>query len=129
VGLLLLAAGFTGGPSRWTSISVSRWFAPVLVALTVPVQLYALARVLTRYESGIDAPLNPFAGSWHPAGGAALPLLVLAVGLLLVVLVTNSGANERPVTVSGGLDHGSVTPIAHSATLADQTSTTDATNH
>ncbi len=129
VGLVLLAAMFTGGPSRWTSISASRWFAIGLVAATVPVQLYALARVLTRYESGIEAPLNPFRGSWHPAGGAALPLLVLAMGLLLVVIVTNSDASARPVTVSGGPDNGSVMPVAHSATLADQTSTTDATNH
>jgi hypothetical protein len=129
VGLVLLAALFTGGPSRWREVTRNRWFAVGLVAATAPVQLYALARVLTRYESGIDAPLNPFTGSWHPAGGAALPLLVLAVGLLLVVTVTNSNLSERPVTLSGGLDNGSVTPVAHSATLADQTSTTDATNH
>jgi hypothetical protein len=132
VGLVLLAAMFTGGPSRWIEVARSRWFAIGLVAATVPVQLYALARVLTRYDNGIDAPLNPFTGSWHPAGGAAVPLIVLAAGLgalLLVVTVTKSDASARQVTVSGGLDNGSVTPVAHSATLTEQTSTTDATNH
>jgi hypothetical protein len=132
VGLLLLAAMFTGGPARWTAVARSRWFAIGLVAATVPVQLYALARVLTRYESGIDAPLNPFTGSWHPVGGAALSLLVLAAGLgalLLAVTVTEGDVSVRPVTVSGGLGNRSVTPVAHNATLADQTSTTDATNH
>jgi hypothetical protein len=132
VGLVLLAAGFAGGPPRLTSITGSRWFATGLVLATVPVQIYALARVLTRYESGIDAPLNPFAGSWHPAGGAAVPLVLLAVGLgalLLIVIVTNGDVITRPVTATPGSDNRSVTPVAHSATLADQTSTTDATNH
>ena len=132
VGLVLLAARFAGGPPRLTSITGSRWFPIGLVLATVPVQIYALARVLTRYESGIDASLNPFAGRWHPAGGAAVPLVVLAIGLgalLLVVIVTNGDVIAQPVTATPASDDRSVTPVVQSATLADQTSTTDATNH
>ena len=38
-------------------------------AATVVVHGYALARVMTRYQVGISAPLNPLHGSWLPPGG------------------------------------------------------------
>jgi hypothetical protein len=132
VGVVLLALCAPGGPDRWFVVARSRWFVVALVAATVPVHLYALARVMTRYESGIDAPLNPFAGTWHPIGGAVAPLLVMTAGLVALLVTiqnTESGAIALPVTFSGGLDNGSVTPATRGASRAGQTSTTDATNH
>ncbi len=60
----------------------------ILVALTVPLDLYALARVMTRFQVGIDAGLHPFGGSWHPPLGSAVPLVATLVGgVLLTVMV------------------------------------------
>jgi hypothetical protein len=78
VGIVLFAA-YARQAARWHVL---------LVALTFPVHLYALARVMTRYQRGIDAGLNPFGGVWQPIAGSLLPLFVLVVGASsLVVLV------------------------------------------
>jgi hypothetical protein len=135
VGIVALAA--LARPSQrarpaMTAVIRSRWYVVVLVTATVPVHLYALARVMTRYQSGLDASLNPFAGSWRPVGGPAVPLLVAAVGLAMltvVSLVTPGSALASPGTVSGELDNGCVTPFGQSASRVTKASTTDATSH
>jgi hypothetical protein len=67
-------------------------------ALTVPMQLYALARVMTRFNRGIAAGLDPFGGVWTPPLGSAVPLLCALVGTgLLGVIVTRSSV--RPTAV------------------------------
>jgi hypothetical protein len=98
VGVILLAplaAGYAG----WLSASPVRAWLPVLcVALTVPMQLYALARVMTRFERGIAAGLDPFGGVWTPPLGSFLPLLCALVGAgLLGVIVTRSSVQPTPV--------------------------------
>ncbi|HEV7899666.1 MAG TPA: DUF2142 domain-containing protein [Planosporangium sp.] len=128
VGVVLLTA-LAWPPDR---VARWRWLPPALVAVTVPVHLYALARVMTRFSSGIDAPLNPFAGPWRPVGGPVVPLSVAAVGLAALVavsLITQRGEASSPGTVSGELDNGSVTPIRHGADTGTKASTTDAGSH
>jgi hypothetical protein len=128
VGVVLLAALIR--PSD--GVARLRWLPLALVAATVPVHLYALARVMTRFQSGLDASLNPFVGQWHPVGGPVVPLLVAVVGLAALVvlaLITQSSALGSPGTVSGELDISSVQPIGQSAKRVMKPSTTDATSH
>jgi hypothetical protein len=99
---------------------------------TLPVHLYALARVMTRFSNGLDAPLDPFTGQWHPVGGPAVPLLVAVFGvavLAIVSLVTQGSGFASPGTVSGELDNGCVSPLGQSAGRVTKTSTTDAGSH
>ncbi|MCW2689098.1 MAG: hypothetical protein JWR37_3988, partial [Mycobacterium sp.] len=59
--------------------------------------LYALARVMTRFQLGINAGLHPFGGSWQPAVGPVPPLLVCLVGgVLLTVMVARSSVPRVP---------------------------------
>jgi len=98
------------------------------VAATVPVHLYALARVMSRFQSGLDSPLNPFGGDWHPAVGSAVPMGVAVLGCvaLVTMIVTYRDVVALPVNVLEALDNGSVTPIGQSASDAAKASTTDA---
>ncbi|MFB9181477.1 DUF2142 domain-containing protein [Dactylosporangium sucinum] len=91
VGVVLLAAF----AERYTAWLTDRgWLGRVVlagVALTVPMDLYALARVMTRFQHGISHGLDPLGGTWHPAAGSVVPLLCCAVGgVLLGVIVTRS---------------------------------------
>jgi hypothetical protein len=92
----VLIAGFGRGYASW--LAGRGWLHRVAagaVFLTVPLHGYALARVMTRYNVGIDAGLNPLGGSWQPPTGAAVPLLAcLAGGALLTVVVRQ--ATVRP---------------------------------
>jgi hypothetical protein len=66
-----------------------------LVVLTVPMDVYALARVMTRFQVGIGAGLRPFGGSWHPAVGSTVPLVACFVGgVLLSVMVKISSVRR-----------------------------------
>jgi hypothetical protein len=136
VGVVLLAAlawpsdGL--GTRPWNGVAHSRWLALALVVAAAPVHLYALARVMTRFSSGIDASLNPFAGQWRPVGGPVVPLLVSVVGLAVLAilsLVTQGSGFPSPGTVSGELDNGCVKPIGQSGSGVTKASTTDATSH
>ncbi len=71
--------------------------ALALVAATVPLDVYALARVMTRFQVGINAGLQPFGGSWQPTSGPVLPLLACLVGgLLLTFAVLASSVRPAP---------------------------------
>ena len=98
VGAILLAP-VAAGYSEWLAASpVRTWLPVVCAALTVPMQLYALARVMTRFERGISAGLNPFGGVWTPPLGSAVPILCALVGaVLLGVIVTRSSVRPTPV--------------------------------
>lgn len=99
---------------------------------TAPVHLYALARVMSRYQNGIGAPLRPLNGVWLPAGGPLLPIVTMMAGLallILTVLIAHSDMPEPLVTAAGAPDNGSVTPTGQSANQAIKASTTDAANH
>jgi Predicted membrane protein (DUF2142) len=68
-----------------------RWALPAAGALLAILHGYVLARVITRFARGVDAPLDPFGGRWHPPLGAWPPLLaVLAGGVLLVALLATT---------------------------------------
>jgi hypothetical protein len=132
VGVVLLAAPADRGPPRWLEVARSRWFAVALVVATAPVHLYALARVMTRFERGLDAALDPFGGAWRPAAGPVVPLLLLAVGLAVLVamaLTTESSVIGPVVAISGALDDGSVTPTGQRANDVTKASTSDVANH
>jgi hypothetical protein len=97
VGVVLLA-GLTDRYAAWlTDRGWLRRLAVGLVAVTVPLHLYALARVMTRFQRGIGEGLNPFGGTWQPPLGAAVPLLACLVGgALLGVIVTRSSVRPTP---------------------------------
>jgi hypothetical protein len=67
-----------------------------VVALTVPLQVYTLAAVMTRFQVGFGAPLNPFGGSWQPAVGPVVPLAALLAGA--VVLASTVAAKATSTT-------------------------------
>jgi hypothetical protein len=87
-GAILIAAFVTNLPDR---------LILGMVLLTVPLDLYALARVMTRFQVGIDAGLHPFGGSWHPPLGSLVPLVACFVGgALLTVMVKISTVRGVP---------------------------------
>jgi hypothetical protein len=122
VGIVLLAA------LAWRPRST--WLPVALVVATAPIHLYALARVMTRYQVGIDAGLDPFGGSWKPVGGPMTPLVALVAGIvaLVTMIITYRDVVTRPVTFPEPADNGIVTPNGQSARGATKASTTDATS-
>jgi hypothetical protein len=86
VGAVLIAAWASPAdrPRPW-------WLPVALVAATAPVHLYALGRVMSRYQVGIESSLRPFDGSWHPSVGSAVPLITLMVGAGLLIAAAWSG--------------------------------------
>ncbi|MEV0132279.1 DUF2142 domain-containing protein [Dactylosporangium sp. NPDC050688] len=97
VGVVLLA----GTADRYAAWLTDRgWLDRLtigLVAVTVPLDLYALARVMTRFQHGINEGLNPFGGTWQPPLGSVLPVLACLVGgALLAVIVTRSSVRPTP---------------------------------
>jgi hypothetical protein len=91
VGVVLLAAT----SDRWTAVLMRRgWLGMgvvALVGLTIPLDAYAMARVMSRFQVGIAAVPNPFGGEWEPAFGS-LPALVSALvgAIVLTAAVTCS---------------------------------------
>src|SRR5262249_59033110 len=82
---VVIAAAFVDRYRAW--LEERGWldrFVLGTVALTVPLDLYALARVMTRFQVGIAAGLQPFGGSWRPATGTAVPLLACLMGGVLL---------------------------------------------
>jgi hypothetical protein len=87
---------------------------------------------MTRYESGLDAGLDPFTGSWRPAGGPVTALAVAVIGLIaLTALVTFTERDgfARAVTELTTLENGSVTPNGQTARDVTKASTTDVASH
>jgi hypothetical protein len=91
VGAVLVPAWSTAGPAGSVARACSAgraspWWLPVgLIAAITPVHVYALVRVMSRYQVGIKASLSPFEGTWHPSVGSYAPLLTLLVGCALLV--------------------------------------------
>ncbi|HWB37313.1 MAG TPA: DUF2142 domain-containing protein [Rugosimonospora sp.] len=83
--VLVPAAALDGLLDR---VRALRWAVPAAGGLLAVLHGYVLARVITRFARGVDAPLDPFGGRWHPPLGAWPPLLaVVAGGALLVALL------------------------------------------
>ena len=111
------------------------WIPLALAAATVVVHGYALARVMTRYQVGISAPLNPLHGSWLPPGGPFVPLALLAVGLALLLVLVRSGVRPAGVAPDGSTPAGNG-PATHALSIAagridavTDDSTTDTASH
>lgn len=95
VGAVLVAAFVLDGTDRLPKVGpIPRWLPMALVAATLPVHLYALVRVLSRYRVGIETSFSPFGGGWSPPVNASVVLLSVLVGVGLLVWTS------RPVTVS-----------------------------
>ncbi|WP_203917884.1 DUF2142 domain-containing protein [Rugosimonospora africana] len=98
VGVMLGAASTDGFERRLAARARLRWYPAALVAGATVLQVYALCRVLTRFESGIAAPLNPFPGTWHPSLGPVPPLLALLAGSALLAAVVTVAPGRCPAT-------------------------------
>jgi hypothetical protein len=85
VGVVLVAAAYAEPLSARLGRREGLLAAAVALA-TLPLDLYALARVMTRYQRAIDAGLDPFGGSWQPAAGPLVPLAACVAGALLLTV-------------------------------------------
>ncbi|MBW8805554.1 MAG: DUF2142 domain-containing protein [Catenulisporales bacterium] len=61
-------------------------------------QLWVLTAEMTRVQAGPAAPLNPLAGSWHPAVGSPAVLVIAALGAAALIAVV--WAATEPATVA-----------------------------
>jgi hypothetical protein len=83
VGAVVLAAGVLEG--RLATGEIRRLLALGIGTIAL-LQVLEFAGVLRRYTVGTDGPLSPlsWARGWHPPHIAALPLLVVGTGLILL---------------------------------------------
>jgi hypothetical protein len=65
------------------------------VLVAVPLQLWALGAVMTRFQIGMSALMDPFKGSWLPAGGPLPALTTEIVGLITLGILAWS-VTKRP---------------------------------
>jgi hypothetical protein len=81
--------------------AVLRRRIPRLFALGAAVcQLWVLAVEMTRVQAGPAAPVNPLAGSWHPAVGSLTVLVVAGLGVAaLIALVWTATAVQTTPTI------------------------------
>lgn len=64
--------------------------ARIFVIILLPAHVGTLYYLMVRYQAGLPAQvptpsLNPFAGSWHPALGSALPILLAVASMVLFI--------------------------------------------
>jgi predicted membrane protein DUF2142 len=78
VGLTLLGAYILA--RHGGSAEQSRTLTRGLAVLLLPIHVGCLAYTMCRWQSGLRS-LNPFEGSWSPPLGSALPLILAAVGV------------------------------------------------
>jgi hypothetical protein len=76
-------------------------YPAVLAAATAVLHMYALVRVMSRFQIGIAAPLDPFGGSWRAPLGPVPPLLAGLAGVSLLAAVVafagrRAGAPDQP---------------------------------
>jgi hypothetical protein len=100
IGILLIPAV----RGRWEEQLVRRrWLrrnALVLAGAASAVHVYALARVMTRFEDGITAPVNPLHYVWRPPVGPVLPLVLMLAG---VAVLTTLVIAARPVNAASAI--------------------------
>jgi hypothetical protein len=98
VGVVLLAP-LADRYAGW--LAERRWLDRLVLlaaGLAALMQVYSLARVMTRFQRGIAAGLDPFGGAWTPPVGTLVPLICALVGgVLLGVIVTRSSVRPTPV--------------------------------
>ncbi|GGM43080.1 DUF2142 domain-containing protein [Dactylosporangium sucinum] len=102
-GVVLCAAGAPQFEQRLARRRRLRPYCAVLTCVAVALHLYLLAFVMTRFQSGPGARLDPFAGAWRPPTGGLLPLLaVLAGGTILVVLAVVVAGDDGSAPARAG---------------------------
>jgi hypothetical protein len=109
VGVLLGAAAVSRFEGRLAERGWLRWYALALAGAAALGHLYALSRVMSRFQVGIDAPLNPFAYTWRPPVGPVPPLLVMLVGAALLVLLAVAARPTGTGTRAGAAEPAGVT--------------------
>jgi hypothetical protein len=106
VGVVLLPAS-AGGFEAW--LAARGWLRGYLTAgaaVAGVLQLYVLARVMTRFQTGPDASLNPLTGTWHPLAGPLPPLLAALAGAGLLVAVMNRVGSDAAAVPDPGEANG-----------------------
>ena len=102
VGVLLIPAGtaaLDGWLDRWRLL---RWAVVGAGALAGLLHGYVLARVVTRFAHGIDAPLDPLGGAWHPPLDGWLPMLAVGAGALALTLLVAATSGPYPAPPGAG---------------------------
>lgn len=97
VGLVLMAAFVL--EERGLNPRAIRTGGRMITILVLPLQLFALAYTMVRWQHGIPKrfagahDLNPLAGPWHPVVGSLTPLLVETAGICVMgfLLWTTAG--------------------------------------
>ncbi|GAA2056325.1 hypothetical protein GCM10009839_76770 [Catenulispora yoronensis] len=99
---VLLAAPFDDLPA-----ALARRLPRLFALGAAAAQLWVLMVEMTRVQSGPVAPLNPLAGSWHPAVGSPAVLLVAALGAAaLIALVWTATPAQASLPSPAGPYHG-----------------------
>jgi hypothetical protein len=93
VGIPLIAAARGGWEQRLIQRRALHRYAMILAGAAATIQVYALVRVMIRFELGLDVRINPLHYVWRPPLGPLPPLLlVLAGAALLTTLATTTRA-------------------------------------
>lgn len=109
---VLLGAGPAGALPEVLRRRIPRLFAVCAAGC----QLWVLAVEMTRVQNGPDAPLNPFAGTWHPAVGSLTVLVLASLGAAaLIVMVWTATA-----VGTGAADEGAARPAGPVPVLEPQ---------
>jgi hypothetical protein len=96
---VVLAAAFADRYVDW--LDARGWLGrlvAILVLVPIPLELYMLARVMTRFQVGIAASLDPLGGTWHPPAGSILPLGCATVGAGLLAVTVLAGSQRSRQT-------------------------------
>jgi hypothetical protein len=97
VGVVL--AGAVRG--RWEERLIHRrrlyWYALVLAAAAGLIHVYALARVMSRFQDGLNAPVNPLHYMWRPPVGPLPPLLLMLAGAAVLTMLVIAA---QPITAA-----------------------------
>lgn len=104
VGVLLGAAALGGFEGRLAARGVLRWYALVLAGFAALGHLYTLSRVMSRFQVGITAPLNPLRYTWRPPVGPVPPLLLMVAGGALLVALAATVRPAGPAAYTPALD-------------------------
>jgi hypothetical protein len=75
--------------------------AKLAIVVTAAFQLYALASVMTRFQTGPDAVINPwYTPSWSPPGGPSVSLIIEVAGLVTFSILAWRFVTRPAVPVS-----------------------------
>jgi hypothetical protein len=108
-GVVLCAASAPQFERRLARLGRLRRYCTVLTGVAAVLHLYILAFVMTRFQSGPGARLDPFAGAWRPPVGTLLPLLALLAGVTIIGVLS--------ATMAGNAGTPGTEPARHTSTV------------